>query len=804
MRPPQPTPDVLRRAFEIFDRVRAEPAAARDALIESDASLSDEVRSAVRDLLAHDSPTGEFLGMSLASASADLATPLADSLVPHHIGRYRVIREIGRGGFGRVYLAEQESPRRMVAVKVLRAGSSATDARRMLFEAEALARLDHPAIARVYECGTVSTEDARPFIAMEYVEGVSIDRFAAALGFADRCAILEAVCDGIEHAHRRGVLHRDLATKNILVDATGRPRVIDFGLASTSVRDHTNHELTIAGTVLGTLRFMSPEQLSGRTSSIDTRTDVFALGVIAFELLTGEHPYITGTPEIGPTLRAMLESPVRRSAAIDRILRGDTGEVLRRCVERDPARRYQSAAALAADLRALRLRLPVAARSYGPVERFTSLVKRHKRASVLVAGIGLLVLTLGVNAALSARREANAHDAAVNVLDALLTHVVAPLSPRVGTVDDRERLLLTIEADVRRMAERAPTDPRVARIAGAYFGARGDLFLDQLDYPSAAQEYSQASASYERAIRLGDDSIETAHAASLVLVKSGDAWSRTGGPATAAYRRALEIDQRLADAHPRDLRVLSNLFWSHWRHAETLLCKPHGSHSAEAARVADAMVRINATDWRTLECAARVETRRGIEAAISGDNTAAFEHLSRAHGASASLIANEPDALAFLKIHIEATVALANTALDLGRSDTAGPLLEQATAAVDRISAASLDDDNRAIYILSVHGPLARLALARGDHPAAVAHADKALEGLRADLLPEHSGVATYIDATRAMRSRVEGLRGLERHAEAEAAMEMLRRVANAAASSRSASPEATRWFAAATTYGPP
>lgn len=787
----------MRRAFEVFDRVRSHPLGARDALLDSDATLSEEVRSAVRELLAHDSPTGEFLGVSVGSAAAELAAPLAEALVPQQVGQYRVIRELGRGGFGRVYLAEQQNPRRQIAVKVLRAGSSEIDARRMLFEAEALARLDHPAIARVYECGLVSAEDPRPYIAMEYVEGVAIDRHAASLGYDARCELLERVCEGIDHAHRRGVLHRDLASKNILVDGAGRPRVIDFGLACTSARDHVTRAMTLAGTVLGTLRYMSPEQLSGDGSAVDTRTDTFALGVIAFEVMTGEHPYLSGSPAIGPAINAMLCAPLRRSALIDRSMRGDTGAVLLRCVERDPKRRYASAAALGADLRALRLREPVAARSYSALQRLAALARRHKQATVLAGVVAVLVTTLAVGAAIAARREAVAHDAAVNVLDAVLTHVIGPLAPRVGTIDERRRLLDSIERDVLRITDRDSDDARIARISGAYHGARGDLHLDRLEYEDAAREFARAVASYERAIAIGDDAIETSHAACLALVKSGDALLRIGGPSAEAYQRALEIDQRLAAAHPRDLRVLSNLFWSYWRHAEPLLHPTHGNYTSEAARVADAMHAVDPSEWRTLEAVARVRTRRGIEASFDGRPEDAITDLAIATDAARSLLVREPSALAFLKIFIEASVGYAGAALDLGRTEIADAVLKEGIMAVERIASANLDEDNHDLYVLAIRDPLARLALMRGDHESAIATAMSMLEEYARDPDPEVIADFAYLSTIRARQTLVVALRSVGRERDAADAHAELVAYARTAARRPSVSEIVRRWLVA-------
>lgn len=797
MKSAEPSQELLRRALDIFDRVRSEPPEVRERLLDDD-SMSDELRVYVRDLLAHDSPTEQFLGMSVASAAARIAAPLADALAPRTIGRYRVERELGRGGFGRVYLAEQDRPRRLVAVKVLRAGSSALDARRLLFEAEALARLDHPAIARVHECGAVADDDPRPYIAMEYVDGVSLDRHAAGLPRRERLLLLEHVCDGLEHAHRRGVLHRDLAAKNILVDRAGRPRIIDFGLASTAARDHASLTMTIAGTLLGTLRSMSPEQLSGNPNAIDTRSDLFSLGTIVFETITGQHPYLDEPMEVGPALRAMLEAPARRPSQLDRSLAGDAEAVLLKCVERDPLRRYQSAAELAADLSALRRGRPVAARSYTVAERLFAWSRRHRRAATSAAILAVAAIAAGAGIVNALRREAQANDAAVNALDAVVTHVIAPLAPRVGTVEDRERLLASIEPDVRRLADRSPIDPRVARITGAYFAARGDALVDRLDYPAALPEFTRAVDAYRRAMALGDDSIDTAHAASIVLVKRGDAVSRTDGDGTADFELALAVDQRLADAHPRDLRVLSNLFWSHWRLSRSTLDRRGSEHVDPAARIAASMMAVDRTAWRSLEATATVLTRRGIELIVAGDDDAGLAALGHAHDAALSLVAQDPRSQVFLKIMVRSGVTLASAAIAAGRSDLAESPLRAAVEASPRLGIAQADVENRHLYLEAMHEPLAALALRRGDALEALHHTDVLIASCRNDREIDHLGCELAIFKMRTWRTRIAALRALGRDDDAARAAAEMRSDARLAAAAPHSSDAARAWFEAA------
>ncbi|MFO0826588.1 MAG: serine/threonine-protein kinase [Phycisphaerales bacterium] len=798
MRPSRAAPEVFRQALDVFDRVRRHPPDERNRLLDEDDSLSDELRACVRDLLAHDSPTNQFLGMSVASAAARLAAPLADSLAPQQIGRYRVVRELGHGGFGRVYLAEQEHPKRRVAVKVLRAGCSSTDARRLLFEAEALARLDHPAIARVYECGAVTEGDTRPFIAMEFVDGVSLDRHAASLDRRARCALLEQVCEGLEHAHRRGVLHRDLAAKNILVDANARPRIIDFGLASTATRDHVSQSMTVAGTLLGTLRCMSPEQLSGNPNAIDTRSDLFSLGVIVFETIAGRHPFLDEPMDVAAAMRAMLEATARRPSSIDRSLGGDAEAVLLKCVERDPHRRYQSAAELAADLAALRLGRPVAARSYTEIERAMAWALRHKRTVLVASAVAVVTFVAALSVALSLRREAQANDAAVNALDAVITHVIAPLAPRVGTLEDRERLLASIEPDVEHLAARAPIDARVARITGAFHAARGDALVDRLDYPAALPEYARAVEAYERAVALGDDSIDTAHAASIILVKRGDAIWHTNGDGAKDYERALALDRDLAARHPTDLRVLSNLFWSHWRLARATLDARGAEHVEPAVEVAAAMREVDPTAWRTLEATATVLTRRGIELAARGEQDAALSVLAEAVRAARRLVEHDAASLVFLKLLVRADVSYASCALDAGRSDDASAALAEASAAVQRLGIDERDVENRHLYIEAIHAPLGDLALRRGDVDEALRHADQVIDGFHGDHAIDHTGFELGAGKIRAWQVKIAALRALGRLDEADEAESALRADAELAANAPYASDVARRWFRAA------
>jgi len=332
------------------------------------------------------------------------------------LARYRILRRIGSGGMGIVWEAEQKSPRRRVALKLLRSGllSERTRAR---FESEAafLGRLEHPCIARIFEADTFEKDgEAQQFFAMELVDGRPLDRWASEEGPSIRAKLrlFLMVCDAIQHAHQRGVLHRDLKPANILVTADGTPKVVDFGIArATEEEDPDAAQLTEDGQLVGTLAYMSPEQVARDTLEVDTRADVYALGVVLYELLAGRLPIdVSGVPMQEALRRVAEERPVPLAsiAAIDRDLETITTVALAK--ERE--RRYPSVEALAADLRRWLRREPISAR---PPSRAYLTLRFVQRNRALVGGLVLTFATLVVGliaTGLQARRARIAEQAA--------------------------------------------------------------------------------------------------------------------------------------------------------------------------------------------------------------------------------------------------------------------------------------------------------------------------------------------------------------------------------------------------------
>jgi len=308
---------------------------------------------------------------------------------PEYLGQYKVLGVLGAGGMGVVYHAEQERPRRTVALKVIKPGVESHEALiRFEQEGHVLGRLQHPGIAQIFEVGTADAgRGPQPFFAMEFVRGVSLTDYAQVgrLGIRARLELVAKVCGAVRHAHQKGVIHRDLKPGNILVDATGQPKILDFGVARATdadVRTITLH--TAVGQLVGTIAYMSPEQIEADPGNLDSRSDVFSLGVICYELLTGHLPVDISAKTIAQAARAIVEQEPVSLCSINRVFRGDIETIVAKALEKDRDRRYQSASDFADDIHRYLSDLPIAAR---PVTTMYQLRKFARRNKPLVAGV---------------------------------------------------------------------------------------------------------------------------------------------------------------------------------------------------------------------------------------------------------------------------------------------------------------------------------------------------------------------------------------------------------------------------------
>jgi len=401
--------ELARRAHAILMKSLDVAPTDRTRFIAGACADDSALHARVSDLVSALDRSDTFLEIPALESSRAPAVPALRGAAPppqiERIGAYRVVRVIGAGGMATVYEAVQDRPQRRVALKVMRQGLEHTTAiDRFTFECEVLARLAHPGIAQIFEAGTWTDGGGAviPYFAMEYIDDArTITTYVREqrLPLADRLRMLIAVCDAVQHGHQNGVIHRDLKPPNILVGADGRPRVIDFGVArSTDPALARITRSTDVGQLIGTLNYMSPEQCGGRTP-IDIRADVYALGVILYELLCDRLPHdLSGLP-LPAALRAIREDHPPRPGSLAPELSGDLDAIITKAIEKEPARRYRTAAALANDLHRFLNHQTIEARPLTLAYQCRLFARRNRG---LVAALSAIAATVILGAVLSA------------------------------------------------------------------------------------------------------------------------------------------------------------------------------------------------------------------------------------------------------------------------------------------------------------------------------------------------------------------------------------------------------------------
>ena len=497
-------PDRFREADAVFDAALDLPPEEREAYVERACGGDDDLRALVKRLLhAHDN-AGSFLATPASEIAAPLLADLASSpAFEGRVGPYRIVREIGRGGMGAVYLAERDDGqfRQRAALKLARGGIG-TDylLQRFREERQIVASLEHPNVARLLDGGV--TEQGVPWFAMEYVEGEPIDRHCdeRRLPIEQRLTLFLDVCEAVQYAHRNLVIHRDLKPSNILVADDGGLKLLDFGIARLLGSDQAAEaEARPSGGRLMTPAYASPEQIRG--DPVTTASDAYALGVLLFELLTGTHPHRTPGLTSEELQRRVLESQPERPSVLaertssevatargttpDRLvrrLRGDLDAIVLKALEREPERRYATAEQLAADIRRHLSTTPVTARPDTWTYRTSRLIRRNRAIAAAGAAIVLLLTTSTVVTMVQASRiRAQAERLAlenekteqVAALLAGLFLVSDPDNARGRVVTARELLDRGATRVERELASQPDVQARMFDAMGVAFGGLG-------------------------------------------------------------------------------------------------------------------------------------------------------------------------------------------------------------------------------------------------------------------------------------------------------------------------------------------
>jgi serine/threonine protein kinase/tetratricopeptide (TPR) repeat protein len=750
-----------------LDRACAEDAALRDRLPEIMAALAaaDSAHTGFSERRGPDSMVAAF---NLALEAAPTET------TGTRIGRYKLLQEIGRGGFGVVWMAEQETPiKRLVALKIIKAGMDTNEViARFEAERQALALMEHPNIARVFDAG--ATDTGRPFFVMELVRGMEITRYCDEnrLSVEGRLRLFILACQAVQHAHQKGVIHRDLKPSNILVtlhDGVPVPKVIDFGIAKATMSQLTEKTLfTQFHAFIGTPAYTSPEQMEMSGLDVDTRSDIYSLGVLLYELLTGRPPFDaadlvkSGLEAMRRTIREVdpprpsqrvttLEKEDRNTVARQRrteavklsvLLNGDLDWVVMRCLEKDRTRRYETANGLARDIQRHLENEPVTARPPSTPYVLKKLVRRYKWAFVAAGSItavlvlGLVGTTWEAVRAMRAERAATRDRAQAEELLKFMLGDLHKQVAKIGRLDVLESVISKVTEYIASQDDRNISDTELLarsnkltqigqiRVEETRYADAEASFADayQLDAMLAKRHPKDGEILYERG--QAEYSIGNLHLRQGELSAAGD-W----------FTRYHETFATLVAIDPTRPAWQSEFAYS--QNNLATVYKDRGEYDRARSGFLDELTTLEKLllktpdDMETLEGVANAHSFLGSVAERQGDFTEALSQFSIQATDLEQMVAKEPDNPRWSgQLADGALVHAAIVDLVTAHIESADEQLKKARVLLDGLVAH--DPANRHWLGLSVHSRLIEtLLLRRKVGPAAAA---RSLEDFRPQL----------------------------------------------------------------------
>lgn len=659
-------PEKWSRAEAVFHLAVDLPDEQRQALLDERCQGDAELRGAVESLLAHASAAtdgGTVRGI-VHAAAAIWAEDESDAWVGRRIGPYRVTARIGQGGMGTVYRAVRDDDEfhKEVAIKLVKRGmDSEAILKRFRNERQILAKLEHPNIARLYDGGT--TGDGLPYFVMEHIHGQPITDYCRErnTSLRERIRLFQAVCRTVQYAHQNLVVHRDLKPSNILVTESGRPKLLDFGIARLLGRGEAPHTMTMADAAAFTPEYGSPEQVRGE--AVTTATDVYSLGAVLYELLAGKraHRLQGHTPVAVERAICQAELLPPSAAAGDpataRQLEGDLDNIVLKAMHKDPALRYSGAAALAEDLHCYLAHLPVEARPDHAFYRARKFARRHRK---LIAGLATVVLALAAGGLLALREAGIARHQELQVRQlarTLLFDVHDVVRDLPGATAARQTIVDTATRYLEGLRDTGRMDAELARELAAGYLRIGDL-QGGIERGSTLGADGDALESYGKALEYldrvlaadpGDRQAQVERFRLLGRISASTGRMQGAQASLPGLGQAIEEGRRLLARYPDDGALQLN-------HAELLVSASRWQRDAlehdraldsarEAIRMLEALVGRGPDDDELWALLGAAESAAGMGYGAMGELQDALAHHRRAAEIAARLVERQPDSV---------------------------------------------------------------------------------------------------------------------------------------------------------------